>query len=146
MALKQMCCRTGNTLFLRCVRVFLRPEILQTGAVKGLITMFTYCVELQHTAVHGFRYPQSRGRKMNAGIGGWDQCVHISCIKDRRMAHTQLVCHSEGPGEIKRREVVLDPQVSPEEIMSREVELGCESWTFLASSCHSTALQRTLSF
>ena len=50
-----------------------------------------------------------------------------------------------GPGEIKRREVVLDPQVSPEEIMSREmemdpqvspeeimrreVELGSESWT-----------------
>ena len=29
-----------------------------------------------------------------------------------------------GPGEIKRREVVLDPQVSPEEIESREVELG----------------------
>ena len=29
-----------------------------------------------------------------------------------------------GPGEIKRREVVLDPQVSPEEIKSREVELG----------------------
>ena len=27
-----------------------------------------------------------------------------------------------GPGEIKR-EVVLDPQISPEEIMSREVEL-----------------------
>ena len=35
------------------------------------------------------------------------------------------------PGEIKRRE--LDPQVSPEEIMSREVELGCESWTSFAS-------------
>ena len=35
-----------------------------------------------------------------------------------------------GPGEIKRREVVLDPQVSPEEIMSREEELGRESWTF----------------
>ena len=32
-----------------------------------------------------------------------------------------------GPGEIKRREVVLDHQVSPEEIESREVELGCES-------------------
>ena len=33
-----------------------------------------------------------------------------------------------GPGEIKNREVVLDPQaVSPEEIMSREVELGSES-------------------
>ena len=34
-----------------------------------------------------------------------------------------------GPGEIKRREVVLDPQVSSEEIMSREVGLGSESWT-----------------
>ena len=31
-----------------------------------------------------------------------------------------------GPGEIKRREVVLDAVVSPDEIMSREVELGCE--------------------
>ena len=38
-----------------------------------------------------------------------------------------------GPGEIKRREVVLDPQVSPEEIESREVELGSESWTSFAS-------------
>ena len=28
------------------------------------------------------------------------------------------------PGEIKRREVELDPQVSPEEIKSREIELG----------------------
>ena len=28
------------------------------------------------------------------------------------------------PGEIKRREVVLGPQVSPEEVMSREVEIG----------------------
>ena len=28
-----------------------------------------------------------------------------------------------GPGEIKRSEVVLDPQVSPEKINSREVEL-----------------------
>ena len=32
-----------------------------------------------------------------------------------------------GPDEIKRREVVLDPQVSPEEIMNREVELGNDS-------------------
>ena len=32
------------------------------------------------------------------------------------------------PGEIMRREVELDPQVSHEEIMSREVELGCETW------------------
>ena len=29
----------------------------------------------------------------------------------------------------------LDPQVSPEEIMSMEVELGCESWTSFASGC-----------
>ena len=29
-----------------------------------------------------------------------------------------------GPGEVKRTEVVLDPQVSPEEIKSREMELG----------------------
>ena len=28
-----------------------------------------------------------------------------------------------GPGEIKRRQVELDPQVSPEEIKSRETEL-----------------------
>ena len=27
----------------------------------------------------------------------------------------------------------LDPQVCPEEIMSREVQLGCESWTSFAS-------------
>ena len=40
---------------------------------------------------------------------------------------------------------MLDLVVSPEEIMSREVELGCESWTLFASSCYSTAVQRTLS-
>ena len=49
------------------------------------------------------------------------------------------------PGKIKRREVELDPQVSTEEIKSREVELGCESWTSFASGCSSTAVQRTLS-
>ena len=38
-----------------------------------------------------------------------------------------------GPGEIKRREVILDPQVSPEEIRRREVELVSESWTSFAS-------------
>ena len=38
-----------------------------------------------------------------------------------------------GKGEMKRREVVLDPQESPEEIKSREVELGSESWTPFAS-------------
>ena len=51
-----------------------------------------------------------------------------------------------GPGEISRREVELDPQVSPEEIMSRDVELGSESWTSFTSSCYSTSVQRTLSW
>ena len=37
----------------------------------------------------------------------------------------------------------LDPQVSPEEIMSREVELGCESWTSFVSGCSSTAAGAT---
>ena len=40
-----------------------------------------------------------------------------------------FVCTSE----VKRREVVLAPQVSPEEIMSREVERGSERWTSFAS-------------
>ena len=39
----------------------------------------------------------------------------------------KLDTFAAGPGEIKRRKVVLDPQVSPEEIKSREVELGSES-------------------
>ena len=34
----------------------------------------------------------------------------------------------------------LDLQVSPEEIMSREVELGCESWIPFASSCRAQQL------
>ena len=52
-----------------------------------------------------------------------------------------------GKGEIKRREVVLDPQVSPEEIKSSEVELGSESWAsfLLQVVTRSTAVQQTLS-
>ena len=65
---------------------------------------------------------------------------HIGADTQVVSAHTLM-----GPGEIKMREVVLDPEVSPEEIMSREVELGCESWTFFASSSYSIAVQRTLS-
>jgi len=34
--------------------------------------------------------------------------------------------------------VELDLQVSPEEIMSREVELGCESLTSFASNSNAT--------
>ena len=60
---------------------------------------------------------------------------------------TRLIVTHRVAGEIERREVELelDPHVSPEEIMSREVELGCESWISFASGCSSTAVQRTLS-
>ena len=34
---------------------------------------------------------------------------------------------------------MLDPQESPEEIKSREMELGSESWTTLCVSCSPTA-------
>ena len=50
-----------------------------------------------------------------------------------------------GPGEIKRREEVLNPQQSPGEIKRREVELGSESWTTFCFSCSSTVVLRTLS-
>ena len=42
---------------------------------------------------------------------------HVYLLTITRMYH-------QIPGEMKRREVVLDPQVSLEEIKSREVELG----------------------
>ena len=48
-------------------------------------------------------------------------------------SHEKVRLSFVGPGEIKRREVVLDPQVSPEEIESRKVELGSESRTSFAS-------------
>ena len=34
----------------------------------------------------------------------------------------------------------LHPQVSPDEIISRDMELGCESWTSFVSGCSSTAV------
>ena len=37
----------------------------------------------------------------------------------------------------------LDLQVSPEEIMSREVELGCEGWTSFASAVETAIAQCT---
>ena len=49
-------------------------------------------------------------------------------------SHEEVRLSFAGPGEIKRRDVVLDPQLSPDkEIKSREVELGPESWTSFAS-------------
>ena len=60
------------------------------------------------------------------------------CIEEVRLSFVY-------PDEIKKMEVVLDPQESPEKIKSREVELGSESWTSFASGCSSAAVQRTLS-
>ena len=65
--------------------------------------------------------------------------------RTRKNTHSLIGFRRDQKIEIKRREVELDPQVSPEEIRSREVELGCESWTSFASSCSSTAVQRALS-
>ena len=56
----------------------------------------------------------------------------------------------ESPGEIKRREVVLDPQESPGEIKSKEVEVCSHSRTdclaaqLFLNSCFSDAVFVTL--
>ena len=51
-------------------------------------------------------------------------CAYKLHRRPKNGTHTQLVCHSEGPGKIKRREVVLDSQVKgPGEIKRREVVL-----------------------
>ena len=54
-------------------------------------------------------------------------------IKRREMSWTLMkkLDAFAGPGEIKRRDVVPDPQVSPEEIKSREVELGLRAGLLL---------------
>ena len=84
-------------------------------------------------------YPLSRQARNQLLLEG-------ACLRGHRLQlHYQNPFILQGPGETKRREVVLVPQASPEEIMSREVELGCESWSFFASSCYSTTAQRTLS-
>ena len=51
----------------------------------------------------------------NAAISCSVVCIKTACAS--------AGWYTQGPREIKRREVELDPQVSPEEIMSREVEL-----------------------
>ena len=64
--------------------------------------------------------------------GRW---AFLSCISSAFACYIILFITTRVPIEIKRREVELNPQVSPEEIMSREVELGWESWTSFASGC-----------
>ena len=77
------------------------------------------------------------------GGGGRGGARARAYIKTAQVGYLRI--YNRVPGEIKRREVELDPQVSPEEIMSREVELGRESWTSFALGCSSTAAQQTLS-
>ena len=48
-------------------------------------------------------------------------------------SHEESETHFAGPREIKRREMVLDPYVSPEEIRSRELELVSKGLTSFAS-------------
>ena len=85
------------------------------------------------------RPPGESGKRPDV-VTGRGQVGAINWCRPLSPSHSDRV-----PGEIKRREVELDPQVSPEEIMGREVELGCKSWTSFASGCSSTAVQRTLS-
>ena len=71
-----------------------------------------------------------------------------SRLRGRKATWKQSFCilyNSQGYRRDQEEEVELDPQVSPEKTMSREVELDCESWTSFASGCSSTAVQRTLS-
>ena len=42
-------------------------------------------------------------------------------------SHEEVRLSLAGPGEIKWREVLLDPEESSEKIMSKEVKLGSES-------------------
>ena len=69
-------------------------------------------------------------------------CSHRAgkvCFKDGTIRASKSA--SVGPGEIKRREVVLDPQVSPEEIKSMAVELGLRVGFFFFSCIPAAELQ-----
>ena len=57
--------------------------------------------------------------------------------------HEEVRLSFSAPGEIKRRKVVLDPQVSPEEIKNRQA--GLRKLNFFCFSCYSAAVLRTLS-
>ena len=105
----------------------------------------SYCLEcIMRMAVHlydnsdpeAMSYGTQTEQSLPPALGGWEY-IYL----DIRL----ITQGSRRDQKIKRREVELALQVSPEEIMSREVELGCESWTSFASSCSSTAVQRTLS-
>jgi len=60
------------------------------------------------------------------------------------LEHVSKITHNSG-FQVRSRAGRWSWTLNPEEIMSREVELGCEGWTSFASGCSSTAVQRTLS-
>ena len=76
----------------------------------------------------------------------WTLTKKLDTFKSREMSWTltKKLDTFAGPGEMTRREVVLDPQVSSEEIKSRGVELGLKL-DFFCVSCVSTSVLRTWS-
>ena len=63
--------------------------------------------------------------------------MRLTCSPDQEEegeldSHKDVTLSFSGPGDIKMREVVLDPQFSPEEIKSMEVEVGSEYWISFA--------------
>ena len=68
------------------------------------------------------------------------------CIRDRLYIIIIIDRLQQSPGEIKikRREVVLDPYVSPEETKSREMELGLKVGLLLPQLLLNSEAIRTL--
>ena len=71
-------------------------------------------------------------------------CCTVVC-RTHKNTHTLIGFQERSKDRDQEEGGGAGPSVSPEEIMSREMELGCESWTSFASSCSSTAVQRALS-
>ena len=90
------------------------------------------------------------GRKLSSGLTGPDQLE--STRSYRRQNNRHVDCGPLNERLKKRREVELDPQVSPEEIMSREVRGACwaakvgllsfaSGHTFLSRQCNGHTLR-----
>ena len=110
-----------------------------------------------------FTYLHLKKKKNSPRAGGrlhkpYGFCVSILTVDVRVQARSrgggELDSHKEvslsfaGPGEIKRMEVVLDPQDSPEEQgggAGRWHRAGLRKLDFFCFSCYSTAVLRTLS-
>ena len=99
-----------------------------------------------HEALHHHHHVRLTESTRDQEKGG-----ELDSHEEARLKGGELDSHEEarlsfaGPGEIRKTEVVLDPQESPEEIKSSEVELSSEFWTVFCFSCSATAVLRTLS-